>query len=149
MFFGESAINLDAKGRLTIPVKYRELLADVCQNELVITYNPFEVSSLWLYPKQEWQKAHDSVKPLSTYDAFHRDLQQKIIGSAFMTEPDKGSRIQLPVSMRQTASMDKKVIMLGMGDKFEIWNEEALMKQRLKIPDISQGVSEAMKSLVL
>ncbi len=149
MFFGESAINLDAKGRLTIPVKYRELLADACQNELVITYNPFELSSLWLYPKQEWQRVHDSVKPLSTFDEKHRNLQQKIIGSAFFTEPDKGSRIQIPVNMRQIASMDKKVILLGMGDKFEIWNEEALMAQRMQIPDLSNGVSDEMKSLVL
>lgn len=149
MFFGESAINLDAKGRLTIPVKYREMLANVCQNELVLTYNPFEISSLWLYTKQEWQRVHDSVKPLSTFDPNHRNLQQKIIGSAFFTEPDKGSRIQLPVNMRQVASMDKKVILLGMGDKFEIWNEEALMKQRLQVPDLSEGVSDAMKSLVL
>jgi MraZ protein len=149
MFFGESAINLDAKGRLTIPVKYRKMLADVCKNELVITYNPFEISSLWLYPMQEWQRVHDSVKPLSTFDPNHRNLQQKIIGSAFITEPDKGSRIQLPVNMRQVASMEKKIILLGMGDKFEIWNDEALMKQRLQIPDLSEGVSDAMKSLVL
>lgn len=149
MFFGESAINLDAKGRLTIPVKYRELLVDACQNELVITYNPFELSSLWLYPKQEWQRVHDSVKPLSTFDASHRNLQQKIIGSAFFAEPDKGSRIQLPVNMRQVASMDKKVILLGMGDKFEIWNEEALMKQRHQVLDSNQDVSDAMKVLVL
>jgi MraZ protein len=149
MFFGESAINLDAKGRLTIPVKYRELLTDACKNELVLTYNPFEISSLLLYPKQEWQRVHDSVKPLSTFDPNHRNLQQKLIGSAFFTEPDKGSRIQLPVNMRQVASMDKKVILLGMGDKFEIWNDEALMKQRHQIPDLSEGVSDAMKALVL
>jgi len=149
MFFGESAINLDAKGRLTIPVKYRELLANTCKNEIVITYNPFELSSLWLYPKQEWQRVHDDVKPLSTFDPSHRNLQQKIIGSAFFTEPDKGSRVQLPINMRQVASMDKKIILLGMGDKFEIWNEEALMKQRHQVLDLSQDVSDAMKTLVL
>jgi MraZ protein len=149
MFYGESAINLDAKGRLAIPVKYREMLADVCQNELVITYNPFELSSLWLYPKQEWQRVHDSVKPLSTFDPNHRNLQQKIIGSAFFTEPDKGSRIQLPVNMRQVASMDKKIILLGMGDKFEIWNDEALMKQRNQALNLGDDVSDAMKTLVL
>jgi len=149
MFFGESAVNLDAKGRLTIPVKYREMLADACKNQLVITYNPFEVSSLFIYPEQEWQRVHDSVKPLSSFDPNHRNLQQKIIGSAFFAEPDKGSRIQLPVNMRQVASMDKKVILLGMGDKFELWNEEALMKLRHQIPDLSEGVSDDMKKLVL
>lgn len=149
MFFGESAINLDAKGRLTIPVKYREMLADACQNQLVITYNPYEISSLFIYPKQEWQRVHDSVKPLSSFDPNHRNLQQKLIGSAFFIEPDKGSRIQLPISMRNVASMDKKVILLGMGDKFELWNDEALLKSRHQVLDISQGVSDDMKKLVL
>ena len=149
MFFGESAASLDAKGRLTIPVKYREMLADTCNNQLVITYNPFEVSSLYIYPHQEWQRVHDSVKPLSSFDAKHRNLQQKLIGSAFITEPDKGSRIQLPINMRQIASLEKKVILLGMGDKFELWNDEALMKSRYQIPDLSEGVSDEMKKLVL
>ena len=149
MFLGESAANLDAKGRLAIPVKYRELLADACNNKLVITYNPFEVSSLFIYPEQEWQRVHDSVKPLSSFDENHRILQQKLIGSAFLTEPDKGSRIQIPVNMRKVASMEKKVILLGMGDKFELWNDEALMKLRHQIPDLSKGVSDEMKKLVL
>ena len=149
MFFGESAINLDDKGRLAIPVKYREMLAEVCQNKFVVTYNPFEISSLFLYPLQEWQRVHDSVKPLSSFDANHRNLQQKLIGSAFHTEPDKGSRIQLPINMRHIASMDKKIILLGMGDKFEIWNDEALMQQRQHIPDLKEGVSDAMKGLVI
>ena len=149
MFFGESAANLDAKGRLTIPVKYREMLADVCKNQLVITYNPFEISSLFIYPEQEWQRIHDSVKTLSSFDKNHRNLQLKLIGSAFFTELDKGSRIQLPISMRTVASMDKQVILLGMGDKFELWNDEALMKSRHQIPDLSEGVSDDMKKLVL
>ena len=149
MFFGESAINLDSKGRLAIPVKYREMLADLCQNKLVVTYNPFEISSLLLYPMQEWQRVHDSVKPLSTFDPNHRNLQQKLIGSAFHTEPDKGSRIQLPINMRKIASMEKKIILLGMGDKFEIWNDEALMQQRQQILDVNNGVSEAMQNLVI
>jgi MraZ protein len=149
MFFGESAINLDSKGRLAIPVKYREMLADTCQNKLVVTYNPFEISSLFLYTLQEWQRVHDEVKPLSTFDPNHRNLQQKLIGSAFHTEPDKGSRIQLPINMRQIASMEKKIILLGMGDKFEIWNDEALMIQRQQVPDIKEGVSDAMRNLVI
>ncbi|VAW41325.1 Cell division protein MraZ [hydrothermal vent metagenome] len=149
MFYGETAINLDAKGRLAVPVRYREMLVDACQNQLVLTYNPFEISSLWLFPKSEWQKVHDSVMALSTFDVKHRNMQFKLVGSAYHTEPDKGSRVQLPANMRQVASMDKKVVMLGMGNKFEIWNDEALMQLRQQIPDLSEGVSDEMKALVL
>ncbi len=148
MFFGETAVNLDAKGRLAIPVKYRELLANTCENQLVLTYNPFEISSLWLFPKEKWQKIHDSVIALSSYEEKHRSLQFKLVGSAFHTEPDKGSRIQLPIHMRHVASMEKKVVMLGMGNKFEIWNEDALMKLRHQVPDLSEGVTDEMKKLV-
>ena len=51
--------------------------------------------------------------------------------------------------MRTVASMEKQVILLGMGDKFELWNDEALMKSRHQIPDLSEGVSDDMKKLVL
>jgi len=149
MFFGETAINLDAKGRLAIPVRYREPLADVCNNKLVLTYNAFDNDSLWLYPQEQWQEVHDAVMALSTFDKSHRALQRRLVGSAFHIEPDKGSRILLPITLRQVASMDKKVVMLGMGNKFEIWNDEALNKSRHEIPELSEGVSEAMKSLVL
>lgn len=149
MFFGETAINLDAKGRLTIPVKYRDMVADACENKLVLTYNPFEISSLWLYPQHEWEKVRDQVMRLSTFDEKHRNLQLKLVGSAYHIEPDKGSRLQLPVSLRQVASMDKKVVLVGMGNRFEIWTDEALMKVRHTVPDLSDGVSDAMKDLVL
>lgn len=149
MFFGETAVNLDAKGRLTIPVRYRDMIADACENKLVLTYNPFQISSLWLYPQHEWEKVRDQVMRLSTFDEKHRNLQLKLVGSAYHIEPDKGSRLQLPVSLRQVASMDKKVVLLGMGTRFEIWTDEALMKVRHTVPDLSEGVSDAMKDLVL
>ncbi len=149
MFYGETALNLDTKGRLAIPVKYRELIADACENKLVLTYNAFENDSLWLFSQAEWEKVRDSVMALSTFDKAHRALQRRLVGSAYHIEPDKGSRIQLPITLRQVASMDKKIVMLGMGNKFEIWSDVALTKSRHEIPDLGQGVSDEMKLLVL
>ena len=149
MFYGELALNLDAKGRLAIPSKFRELIADACQNKLVLTYNAYENDSLWLYPQTEWENIRDSVMALSTFDPMHRNLQRRLVGSAFHVEPDKGSRILLPITLRQVASLEKKVVMLGLGNKFEIWNEEALQKSRHDIPELNGTVSDSMQALVL
>ena len=149
MFYGELALNLDAKGRLAIPSKFRELIADACQNKLVLTYNAYENDSLWLYPQAEWENIRDSVMALSTFDPMHRNLQRRLVGSAFHVEPDKGSRILLPITLRQVASLEKKVVMLGLGNKFEIWNEEALQRSRHDIPELNGAVSESMQALVL
>ncbi len=149
MFFGEVALNLDAKGRLAIPSMYRESIAEACQNKLVLTYNAYENDSLWLYPQAEWEQVRDAVMALSTYDPMHRNLQRRLVGSAYHLSPDKGSRVLLPITLRQVASMEKRVVMLGLDSKFEIWNEDALMKQRHQVPAMNGEVSDAMKQLVL
>ncbi|MCW8870860.1 MAG: division/cell wall cluster transcriptional repressor MraZ [Proteobacteria bacterium] len=149
VFYGEVALNLDAKGRLAIPSMYREPIASACDNALVLTYNAYENDSLWLYPQAEWEQVRDSVMALSTFDPMHRALQRRLVGSAYHLNPDKGSRILLPVTLRQVASMEKRVVMLGLGKKFEIWNEDALNKQRHEVPAMGGEVSDDMKSLVL
>lgn len=147
MFYGETALNLDAKGRLAIPVRYRELVADDCKNQLVLTYNAFENNSLWLYPQFEWEKVRDEVMALDSFDPAFRTMQRRLVGSAFHIEPDKGSRIQLPVTLRQATSLDKKIVMLGLNKKFEIWNEDALAQSNLAIPQFSKSAAKTLKGL--
>ncbi len=149
MFYGETAINLDAKGRLAIPVKYREALADAWKNTFVLTYNAYENNSLWLYSQEQWEKVRDDVMKLSTWDPAHRALQRRLVGSAYHIQPDKGSRILLPATLRQVTKLEKKVVMVGLGDKFEIWDEQALIADRHQIPEIGENVSDAVKQLVL
>ena len=149
MFYGETAINLDAKGRLAIPVKYREMLADAWQNKFVFTYNAYENNSLWLYSQEQWEKVRDEVMKLSTWDATHRALQRRLVGSAYHIEPDKGSRLLLPKTLREVTGLEKKIVMVGLGDKFEIWDEQALKEDSHQIPEIGTNVSDSVKLLVL
>ncbi|MCF6287696.1 MAG: division/cell wall cluster transcriptional repressor MraZ [Proteobacteria bacterium] len=149
MFFGETAINLDVKGRLAIPVKYRELLADAWENKFVLTYNAYENNSLWLYSQAQWQKVRDEVMKLSTFDPAHRALQRRLVGSAYHVQPDKGSRLLMPITLRQVANLEKKVVMLGLGEKFEIWSEEALHASRHNTPELGENASDDIKNLVL
>lgn len=125
MFQGETAITVDDKGRLAIPTAYRELVAGACANRLVVTYNPFESGCLWLFPHAEWEQVRDQVNALSKVKAAHRDLQMKLVGAAAVVEPDSAARILLPASQRTAAGIEKKAVLLGMGNKFELWSEQA------------------------
>ncbi|MEJ2384809.1 MAG: division/cell wall cluster transcriptional repressor MraZ [Xanthomonadales bacterium] len=150
MFFGETAINLDAKGRLAIPMRYRESIQEACEGQLVLTYSAFDNGALYLYPLGEWERVRDDVMKLSTFDRGHRSLQRKLVGSAGMVEPDANGRIQLPLTLRQVAGLEKKVVLLGMGSRFEIWNENVLNQKRLEEErSLEEAASEEMTRLVL
>ncbi len=150
MYFGETAINLDAKGRLAIPVRYRDSIQEQCNGSLVITYSAFDSGALWLYPHQEWERVRDEVTGLSTFNPSHRSLQRRLVGSAASIEPDGNGRIQLPQTLRQVAGLEKKVVLLGMGSRFEIWNELVLNEKRIEEErSLNEAASDEMAGLVL
>ena len=148
MFFGETAINLDAKGRLAVPKRYRDDLKEQCENRLVLTYSAFDSGVLWLYLEKEWQRVRDEVMALPSLNANHRSLQRRLVGSATAVEPDGTGRILLPPSLREVAGLQKHVVMLGMGSRFEIWNESILNQKRDEM-DLDETASAEMARLVL
>lgn len=145
MFQGETAITVDDKGRLTIPTSYRDAVADVCKNRLVVTYNPFETGCLWIFPHAEWEQVRDQVNALPSVKAVHRALQMKLVGAAAIVEPDGAARILLPASQRAAAGIEKKAVLLGMGNKFELWSEQAHLakiRQTIGEDEISDDMAE-------
>lgn len=150
MYFGETAINLDAKGRLAVPTRYRELINEQCAGRLVLTYSAFDSGALWLYPDQEWARVRDEVMKLSTFKSSHRALQRRLVGSATPVEPDGTGRIQLPLTLRDVAGLEKRIVLLGMGSRFEIWNENTLSQKRVEEEiSLNEQASEEMEGLVL
>ena len=150
MFFGETAINLDAKGRLAVPVRYRDALMEQCDNRMVLTYSAFDSGSLWLQPEKTWERVRDDVLALPNFNASHRSLQRRLVGSATVVEPDASSRILLPPSLRQVAGLEKRVVLLGMGSRFEIWNENTLnVKRAEEEANLDEQASAEMARLVL
>lgn len=129
MFQGETAITIDEKGRLAVPTAYRDLVARDCGNKLVITYNPFESGSLYIYPQHVWERVRDDVNKLPRVKKFSRMMQLKLVGAAHFVELDGNSRITIPPSHRSAVGIDKKAVLLGMGDKFELWSEQAHHEQ--------------------
>ena len=128
MFQGETAITVDDKGRLAIPTASREQVARG-GNRLVVTYNPYESGCLWLYPESAWEKVRDQVNALPNAKRVHRNLQLKLVGAATVVEPDGSGRILVPPSHRSNAGIGKKAVLLGMGNKFELWSEQAHLAQ--------------------
>jgi MraZ protein len=128
MFQGETAITVDEKGRLAIPTAYRDELARG-GNRLVVTYNPYEAGSLWLYPESGWELVRDQVNALPNAKRVHRNLQLKLVGAATVVEPDGNGRVLLPQTHRAAAGIGKKAVLLGMGNKFEVWSEQAHLAQ--------------------
>ncbi|MBX3689266.1 division/cell wall cluster transcriptional repressor MraZ [Dokdonella sp.] len=124
MFQGETAITIDDKGRAAIPAAHRDAVA-AAGGHLVVTYNPFEHGCLWIYPQAEWERVRDSVMALATTVKVHRDIQRKLVGAAMHVEPDANGRIQLPASHRGFSGIEKRAVLLGMGEKLELWSEQA------------------------
>lgn len=129
MFQGETAITIDDKGRLAIPTGYRDAVAGECGNRLVVTYNPFEAGCLYLYPQPVWERVRDQVNALPKIKSVSRNLQLKLVGAATFVEPDGSGRIGIPASHRNAIGVEKRAVLVGMGDKFELWSEHAHLAQ--------------------
>ena len=145
MFQGETAITIDDKGRLAIPTSYRDVVARDCGNQLVVTYNPFDAGCLYIYPMPAWECVRDQVNALPKTKSVSRNLQLKLVGAATFVEPDASGRISLPASLRNATGLEKKAVLLGMGDKFELWSEQshlAQIRQTLSDDDLGDGLLE-------
>ena len=148
MFQGETAITIDDKGRLAIPTSYRDIVARECGNKLVVTYSPFDSGCLYLYPQPIWEQVRDQVNALPRIQPRSRLLQRKLVGAATFVEPDGNSRISIPASQRAAVGIEKRAVLLGMGEKFELWSEQAHHAQiRLTLDDAD--LDDGLQDLVL
>lgn len=122
MFRGITPINLDAKGRLALPTRYRDSVEERCQSKMVLTVDHRE-RCLLLYPEPDWARVEAQINDLPNTSRVARRLQHMLVGHATDLEVDGAGRILLPVIHRDHAGLEKKVVMLGQGHRFEIWGE--------------------------
>lgn len=128
MFRGVNNISLDAKGRLAIPSRYRERLAERCDGQLVVTVDTSRC--LLLYPLPDWEEIERKLVQLPSFNAQARRLQRLLVGHATELELDGNGRVLLSQPLREFAGMDKRVVMIGQGNKFELWDEDSWNSQR-------------------
>ncbi len=129
MFRGVNTLNLDAKGRFAIPTRYRERLKDCCASQLVITVDPND-HCLLIYPNPEWQEIERTVMKLPSFNKAARRLQRLLVGHATEVDMDAQGRVLLPPPLREFAQMDKHAVLIGQGNKFELWDEVRWNEQR-------------------
>lgn len=126
LFIGGSTVNLDAKGRLAFPTRYRDELMERCEGKVVLTVD--EQRCLSMYPQGDWEEFQRSLVRMPNQDARVRTLQRVLLGHATPLELDKNGRVLIPPRLREFAGLEKRVVLTGLGFKFEIWNEEAWEK---------------------
>ncbi len=119
-FRGIHLLNLDSKGRLAIPACYRAGLTD---GRLVVTI-AIDNRCLWLYPWPQWQVLERQLLALPSLNRRSRRLQRLLLGHAQEGELDGQGRILLSTPLRKYANLNKRVALVGVGAKFEIWDEE-------------------------
>ena len=129
MFRGINTITIDTKGRLAIPTRYRSALGAEEKVPLVVTIDT-EETCLLLYTAAQWQLIEDNLQKLPSFNAAARRIQRLLIGHATDIELDANGRILLPTVLRNYAQLEKDVVMIGQGNKFELWNKEVWEAKR-------------------
>ncbi len=153
MFRGSNDLNLDDRGRLAIPKRYRDFLNENDGGHLVLTMHPF-VRCLQLFPLSVWKVKEEELNALPTFDKTAGLIRRMVQGRAEDCLMDSMGRILVPPSLRQYAELQKEVTLVGQGEKFEIWSRTAWSEQGvawdqlLEDPETSD-MSDALKQLTL
>lgn len=106
---------------MAMPSRYRERLLEICGGRLVVTVDPD--SCLLVYPLPEWEIIENKLVNLPSLNRRVKSMQRLLIGHATECEMDGQGRILLPTLLREYAGLDKKIVIIGQGKKFEIWDE--------------------------
>lgn len=115
-------MNLDAKGRMAVPTKYRGLLTDRFAGKVVITVDPDRCLSI--YPLKTWEEIERKLDRLPTFNPSARKLQRALTGHATEVEMDGNGRLMVPAPLREFAGITKKAVLMGQTRKFELWDAE-------------------------
>ncbi len=137
MFLGEYQHSLDPKGRVVLPAKFREELADGC----VITKG--QERCLFVFPLDRWAMEVERVNTLPRTDARARKLARSFFASANQQAPDKQGRVQVPASLRTYADLTKDLTVVGVADHVEIWDTATWGRMSAEADEYYADIEEA------
>ncbi len=146
MFRGVNTINLDAKGRMAMPARYRDQLQSQCAGHLVATIDT-SARCLLLYPVHEWEEIQRKIESLPSFNPTSRRVQRLLIGHATDLELDNSGRILLPQALRDYAGLQKHVALIGQGKKLELWDLDSWTSQREQWLSETESDSELPEDL--
>jgi MraZ protein len=140
MFIGQYTHSLDNKGRVAVPAKFRSEL-----KKAVVTKGLD--NCLFLYPQKEWDKMATKIASLSIDKSDNRAFSRAILAGAMEVEFDKQGRIILPEYLRKFASISKNVIIAGLYNRLEIWDEDRWNSYKEESEKNYNNIAEALSSL--
>ncbi|MFZ1099595.1 MAG: division/cell wall cluster transcriptional repressor MraZ [Steroidobacteraceae bacterium] len=121
MFRGATKITLDNKGRMVMPTRYREQIQELAQGKLVVTVDRDQC--LLIYPLPEWEQIERKLMSLPTLNPTARRLQRLMVGHATDLPLDGHGRVLLPPELREFAQLARHGMLVGQGNRFELWDE--------------------------
>jgi MraZ protein len=126
VFQGAAQLNLDAKGRLAIPSRHRDALAQA-GSRLILTAHPHRC--LLLYPEPAWEPIRDKILATPSFDPRSAAAKRVLVGNARSEEADSAGRLLIAPELRDYAGFEKQVWLVGMGSHFEIWSDAGWRRQ--------------------
>jgi MraZ protein len=150
MFRGATKITLDDKGRMVMPTRYREQIKESAQGKLVVTVDKDQC--LLLYPLPEWELIERKLMSLPSLNAVARRLQRLMVGHATDLPLDGHGRVLLPQELRDFAQLGRHGMLIGQGNRFELWDEARWNERRdlwLKNEEAATDLPSELESLSL
>lgn len=136
MFKGQYSNNIDAKGRMILPAKFRTKLGE----ELVVSRGLD--GCLSVYTTDKWQVIENNLTSLPSTKKKARDYARLVLASAADVEFDSKGRINIPEHLIRIASLDKKCIVIGVGDHLEIWDENKWNDYNASVEESFEDIAE-------
>ena len=121
MFRGATKITLDDKGRMVMPTRYREQISERAQGKLVVTVD--REKCLLIYPQPEWELLETRLMSMANLHPQARLMQEMMVGFATDLELDGHGRMLLSPELREFAGLERHAMLIGQGNRFELWNE--------------------------
>ena len=118
MFQGASSLSLDAKGRLSVPTRHRDVLSATANGQLTITKHPH--GCLMVFARPEWEKFRERIGSLPMSAQWWKRI---FLGNAMDVEIDATGRVLVSPELRAAAGVTKEAVLLGMGSYFELWDK--------------------------
>ncbi|OGT56575.1 MAG: cell division/cell wall cluster transcriptional repressor MraZ [Gammaproteobacteria bacterium RIFCSPHIGHO2_12_FULL_42_10] len=153
MYRGITGVNIDAKGRIAMPTRYRERFLLDSKNTIVLTIDT-EEKCLLLYPLPEWEEIEKKLAVLPSFNPAARRIQRLLIGHATDIEMDGQGRLLLPPLLREYAGLQKEAVLVGQGKKLELWDNahwevcrHAWLKEESNLSDC--GLPEEVSNISL
>ena len=145
MFRGRSKHTLDSKGRLAIPVRFKETLEQRSEDCLVITSHD---SCLWGYARDDWIELEKKVAGLSQFDNSGIIFLRYFISGAEECTIKNG-RITIPQSLREVAGLEKEIVLVGLLTRFEIWDRAKWEAEFVQLRDNFRDASQDLSNLTI